>query len=321
MPGVIDAQLQALITSFNGMKMSITAANLPKYRKIMAAQTTVKDVDNVTIYTQELEAGDETLRLRIYRPTQGAALKPALLWLHGGGYIMGSIDNDPIALEIAQTLDVLLVSVDYRLAPEHPFPAAHNDAYQVFHWLYEQAADLGVCRDSIAVGGDSAGAGLAACLVQRIVDEAGPAICFQFLLYPMLDHLHKTPSGRYADYPVWDRQTSFTAWGMYLGGSYKKGVYSGRLPQYAVAARAEDLSGLPPTYIAVGQVDLFRDECIHYAQRLMQAQVVTELSVVAGMIHGGQFLVPDALVSQRMRTAYLQALADGLGLNEYVEMA
>ena len=122
----------------------------------------------------------------------------------------------------------------------------------------------------------------------------------------MLDHQHNTPSGLIADYPVWNRQTSLNAWQMFLT------KHADNIPPYAVAAQAKDLRGLPPTYITVGQVDLFRDECINYAQRLMQSGVETELAVLPGMVHGGQFLVPNALVSQRMISGYLRALKDAL---------
>ena len=121
----------------------------------------------------------------------------------------------------------------------------------------------------------------------------------------MLDHQHNTPSGLINDYPVWNRQTSLNAWQMYLG---KAKTFA----PYAVAAQAQDLSRQPTTYITVGQVDLFRDECIAYAQRLMQAAVATQLAVFPGMIHGGQFLVPNAAVSQRMRTSYIKALEDAM---------
>lgn len=162
-------------------------------------------------------------------------------------------------------------------------------------------------RTGSSVGGDSAGAGMTAGLVLRNRDEKGPEIALQFLLYPMLDNLHDTPSGSIEDYPVWNRQTSFNAWEMYLNGT--PGV---KASPYASAARAADVSGLPRTFITTGTVDLFRDEIVDYAQRLMAAGVPTQLAVFPGMYHGGQAFVPDAKVSQRMRSTYLTALKDAL---------
>ncbi|NRB38821.1 MAG: alpha/beta hydrolase [Pseudomonadales bacterium] len=303
----IDKNLLAFIESFNGMQMHISATTLPKYRKMLKKNAAQENIPNVEVSLQSFIREETEVKIKIYKPRTGAALKPALLWMHGGGYIMGSVNNDPIAVEIAKAMDVIIVSVDYSLAPEKPFPAAHNDCYLALQWLYEQADSLGINRDKIAIGGDSAGAGLAACLVQRLVAEKGPEICFQLLLYPMLDHQHNTPSGLINDYPVWNRQTSLNAWQMFLAD-----VLKCELPRYAAAATAEDLTGLPPTFITVGQVDLFRDECMHYAQRLMQKGVPTGLNVVPGMVHGGQFLVPDAAVSQDMKSAYLKALKDAL---------
>ena len=304
---MIDKELLTFIESLNGMKMHISEASLPKYRKMLSRNPSTEVIDGVEVYRQTISHAGSEARVKVYKPAKAKALSPALLWMHGGGYIMGSVDNDPIAVEIARTMELVIVSVDYRLAPEHPFPAAHDDCYAAFHWLVEQADNLGIDVDKIALGGDSAGAGLAACLVQRIMHEQGPAICFQFLLYPMLDNQHDTVSGRIDEYPVWNRQTSLNAWQMFLKG-YKKGD----MPDYAVANTADNLTGLPATFITVGQMDLFRDECIGYAQKLMQAQVPAELVVIPGMVHGGQFLVPAARVSRRMISTYMNALQDGL---------
>lgn len=305
MPSKIDSELQSFIDSLNGMQMHISLTSLAKYRKMLKNNQPTEDIPGVDVYSHSFSRSENQVKLKIYKPNNAQTVKPALLWMHGGGYILGSVDNDPIAVEIAKSMDIIIISVDYSLAPEQPFPAAHNDCYLALHWLIEQSDSLGIDINKVAVGGDSAGAGLAACLVQRLIIEQGPKICFQLLLYPMLDHQHNTPSGLITDYPVWNRKTSLNAWQMYLGNQKD-------IPPFAVAEQMEDVSNHPPAYITVGEVDLFRDECINYAQRLMRCGVATELAVFPGMVHGGQFLVPTAAVSQRMKKSYLNALKDAL---------
>ncbi|WP_293141165.1 alpha/beta hydrolase [Moritella sp.] len=137
-----------------------------------------------------------------------------MFWTHSGGFILGRVDT-----VFAKKLNAVVVSVDYRLAPEHPFPAGHNDSYSAFLWMVKNAKQLGIDPSRIAIGGDSAGAGMAASLALRNRDDKGPAIAMQLLLYPTLDNLHATTSGSVEDYPVWTRKTSFNAWDMYLNGT------------------------------------------------------------------------------------------------------
>ncbi len=149
---------------------------------------------------------------------------------------------------------------------------------------------------------------MAASLALRNRDENGPEIAFQLLLYPVLDNLHNTPSGSIEDYPVWSRQTSLNAWEMYLNGT--PGIDAS---PYAAAARANDVSGLPKTFITTGTVDLFRDEVIEYAQRLMAAGVPTQLEVFPGMYHSGEVFVPTAPISRKMMHSYVNALKATIG--------
>ena len=139
-------------------------------------------------------------------------------------------------------------------------------------------------------------------------DRGGPALAYQLLLYPMIDNLHDTPSGQFTNHPVWNQRTSFNAWEMYLDGVPGKDA-----SPYAAAARATDLSGLPPAYVCVGAMDLFRDEDIDYARRLIAADVPCELSVYPGLFHGGDSFMPQAAVSQRLERGFLYALAQRLG--------
>jgi acetyl esterase len=229
-----------------------------------------------------------------------------VLWVHGGGYILGTAEDDRARL-IAEELACTVVSVDYRLAPEHPFPAGVEDCYASLLWMVERAAELNVDPARIAIGGPSGGGGLAAGLALINRDRGGPRLALQLLLYPMIDNLHDTPSGRYVNHPVWNQQTSFNAWEMYLNGT--PGLEAS---PYAAATRAPDLAGLPPAYICVGAEDLFRDEDMDYARRLIAAGVATELAVFPGLYHGADLFVPGARVSRRLQRSFLQALADAL---------
>ena len=251
------------------------------------------------------EAGD--IRVLIYdhpERTDG----PGVLWIHGGGYVLGTAEDDSARL-IADELRCAVVSVDYRLAPEHPFPAGVEDCFAALLWMVEHAAELRVDPDRLAVAGPSGGGGLAAGLALLNRDRGGPKLRLQLLLYPMIDNLHDTPSGQYVDHPVWNRRTSLDAWEMYLGGTPGAGASC-----YAAATRATDLSGLPPAYICVGSEDLFRDEDIDYARRLIHAGVPTELAVYPGLYHGGDLFVPNAPVSVRLRAGFLRALGDALSI-------
>jgi acetyl esterase/lipase len=205
---------------------------------------------------------------------------------------VGDLDTEhPWATRLADGSGAVVISVGYRLAPEHPFPAAFDDAYAVLTWTAEHAAELGIDPDRIAVGGHSAGGGLAAAVALRARDQQGPPIRFQLLNQPGLDDRMETWSARnFTDTPWWDRERLAAAWGHYLGDAPAS--------PYAAPARAEDLSGLPPAYIATAEFCPNRDEDILYALRLLQAGVSVELHQWAGTFHGSQAIV-SAEVSQR----------------------
>ena len=230
----------------------------------------------------------------------------AVLWMHGGGYVIGSAGDERAGI-IADHCGCRVFSVEYSLAPEHPFPAAINECHAVLQWMIEESSALGIDRERIAIAGASAGAGLAAGLALVNRDRENVPLRMQLLFYPMIDNLHDTASGRYENHPVWNRATSFNAWEMYLDGTPGE-----RASPYAAAARAEDLTGLPPAYICVGSEDLFRDEDIEYARRLSEAGIPCELAVFPGVYHGGNSFAPSALVSKRLKRSALDALADAL---------
>ena len=208
----------------------------------------------------------------------------ALLWIHGGGYVLGvaKLDDDFCA-QVARELGIVVASVEYRLAPRHPFPAPLEDCHAVWRWLQDNAAGLGIDPGKIAIGGLSAGGGLAAGLVQRVHDDPGQGPVAQWLLAPMIDD--RTAARRDLDateHFVWDNSFNWFGWQSYLG----KEPGSPDLPEYASPARRASLAGLPPAWIGVGSIELFRDEDVDYARRLGAAGVDVTLEIVEGAPHG-----------------------------------
>ncbi len=204
--------------------------------------------------------------------------------------------NDRLCGETAHQLGVTIVSVDYRLAPKHPFPAAIDDSHSAWGWLIAHAAELGVDVDRIAVGGQSAGGGLAACLAQRLHDE-GERVVAQWLFCPMLDD--RTAADRAHDatgHFVWNNRSNLAGWSSYLGAA--PGAAS--VPPYAVAARRDDLSGLPPAWIYTSDIELFYDEDVSYARRLQDAGVEVTLDVVAAAPHGFEAWATDTPLAQQL---------------------
>jgi acetyl esterase/lipase len=305
----IDPELAVILPSLPEALADINRENVAQVREMMsagpaeAAPTTV-EIKERMIATEAVEQPD--VRVLIHR-RESEPSQPCVLWIHGGGYLFGSAEDDR-ARGIAEQLDCVVVSVDYRMAPEAPFPAGTEDCYSALLWIVANADELGVDPTRIAIGGASAGGGLAAGLALLNRDRGGPKLAMQLLLYPMIDNLHDTESGRITDHPVWNLQTSFNAWEMYLDG-----VPGEAASPYAAATRAKDLTGLPPAYICVGAEDLFRDEDINYARRLMAAGVSCELSVYPGMFHGSDSFMPTARVSQRLERGFISALGQALG--------
>ena len=249
-------------------------------------------------------SGRPDVRLVVYERPERERPSGALVWIHGGGLVMGAPEGgEGLCSRLAAELGIVVVSVDYRLAPEHPFPAGLEDCYAALEWVHDRAGELGVDRRRVAVGGDSAGGGLAAALAQMAADRGGPAVCFQLLHYPMLDDRTTLRTG--LDALVWTMRSNRWAWAAYLG--HPPTVTEQR--PYASASRRTDLGGLPPAWIGVGDIDLFHDECVDYAARLRAAGVPCELHVEPGMYHGADQLMPAA---PSMR-AFLDRLVAALG--------
>jgi acetyl esterase/lipase len=253
-------------------------------------------------------AGAPEVPVRVYAPRARSGLGPGVLYIHGGGFFSGSVAAEhPNSTAIARELGVVVVSVEYRLAPEHPFPAPLEDCYAALVWLHEHASDLGVDPARIAVAGSSAGGGLAAGLALLARDRGGPALCFQYLGIPELDDRLDTPSMlRFTDTPLWARPAAIQSWRFYLGETDD-------VSPYAAPARAEDLAGLPPAYVTTMEFDPLRDEGISYGLRMLQAGVSVELHSFPGTFHGSS-LVTDAAVTKREAAERMTALRRGLGL-------
>ena len=232
--------------------------------------------------------------MRVYRPIDVTGPLPAVLYIHSGGFVFGSIEAEHThAAGLALGTDSLVVSVDYRLAPEHRYPAALEDCYAALEWIAAACVELEVNPSRVAVYGTSAGGGLAAAVALLARDRQGPKLAFQMLDVPELDDRLDTPSmSDYCDTPVWNRPNAVISWQHYLGDDRSD------VPAYAAPARAKDLGGLPPAYVATAQFDPLRDEGLAYAGRLAHAGVPTEVHSFPGTFHGST-LTPFAAVSQR----------------------
>lgn len=267
--------------------------------------------DVITISRHISGAADQEMLVKIYEPrNRNQAALPALLWIHGGGYVIGHPNmDDGLCQTFAITANCIVVSVDYRLAPEHPYPAAIEDCYKALKWMSDNSDELNIDVARIAIAGASAGGGLTAALALMARDKGGPSIVFQMPLYPMIDDRNTTPSSYEItdERATWNRSKNTAAWSMYLGEHA-----NGEISQYAAPARAHNLAGLPPTYTCVGQLDPFRDETIEYVARLAQSGVDVEFQLYPGCFHGFESVVPNAKVSQHARNEYVNALAAAL---------
>jgi acetyl esterase/lipase len=231
------------------------------------------------------------LAVEIYSP-ETAGPHPCLFWLHGGGYVIGSASMDALRLQAwAARFDCVTVSAEYRLAPEDPFPAAHDDAMRALGWLVDRADELGIDPGRIVVAGASAGGGLAAGVALAARDQGIPLVG-QLLFYPMIDDRQQTASSHW-DAPVWPPMANTFGWRAYLGK-----LYGGDVPPYAAPARATDVRSLPRSLLLVGGADGFYDETVAYASMLAHAGVSTDLRVYAGAPHGFDLMAPEASVTR-----------------------
>jgi acetyl esterase/lipase len=301
----LDQLLEVMPGGFNSI------GDIVKRREALAqvfAAVEAPENPNVTKEDRTVPGPDGApdIMVRIYRPVNATGPLPGVYFIHGGGMCLGDVaGEDLIATTVCDQVGAVVVSVEYRLAPEHPHPAPVEDCYAGLVWMVRHADELGFDPDRLAIDGGSAGGGLCIATALLARDRGFPAIRFLLAIYPMIDDRNETASSHeITDIGVWDRAGNIEAWKWYLG--------DGEPDQYAAPARAEDLSGLPPTYIDVGTVDLFRDEDIAFASRLMQAGVPTELHITPGAYHGSEIFAPDTELSKRTWARRFDALRRGL---------
>jgi acetyl esterase/lipase len=247
------------------------------------------DIERTELTTEP----DGGVSMTVLRHRDAVGNLPVLFWMHGGGTVIGNRYMDDARLgEWCRSLSCVCVSVEYRLAPEAPYPAAIDDCDEGLRYIFGHAAELRLDTRHIGVGGRSAGGGLAAALALRWRDRGDDRVAFQYLEYPMLDDRMDWPSSQLDGLPVWSRESNAFGWRAYLGEHYG----SDHVPPDAAPARASELAGLPPTFITVGTADCLRDEAIDFGARLCRAGVLTELHVYAGAIHGFDMFADCAVV-------------------------
>jgi acetyl esterase/lipase len=301
------------VEKYLAMQPPLTRANLSKLRMPNPLFSRVP-ADDVPWERRVIPVGKPHPDVAIYIVNaKPGASRPAILHTHGGGYVLGAAESAIYDLQqLCKSLDCVAVSVDYRLAPETTYAGSIEDNYAGLKWLHANAASIGADPAKIAVMGESAGGGHAALLAITARDRGEVPLCFQCLVYPMLDDRTGTtrPVPPHVGIIIWDPEKNRFGWESFLG------VKAGGLtaPKNAVPARVTNLKGLPPTFIGVGTLDLFLDEDIDYAQRLSAAGVLTELNVVPGAFHGFDMIGAALPVGKIFNTAKINALRRGFGI-------
>ncbi len=300
-------ELRTLAVLVTGIPMN--ARTLPLIRLLMSIRS--KPCPGVTLTKHRV--GDEATEVLVLTPDDQPARRPAVLFLHGGGMCAGSaqLEVEP-ASRVARACAAVVVSPNYRLAPENPFPAGLDDCMATLQWMVKNAVELGIDVGHIAVCGTSAGGGLAAAVAQRAFDEGIP-LCAQALISPMLDDrtaLREDLTGR--GELTWSPRSNAWAWTAYLGRQPRMA----EAPEYAAPARRADAEGLPPAWIGIGDIEIFHEECIAYADALKAAGVPCEIVVVPGMYHTAEGIARKTLSMRNFHAgmvdfllAYLDAAA------------
>jgi len=285
---------------------------LKRSKAIVALLPPVLNVTSIDYKIPQIDA--EAIPVRVYRPDNQSEDLPVLLWIHGGGFCFGSMEGDDYSVRrMTDAIGCVVVSVDYRLAPEYPFPAPLDDCYAALLWVANNTKLLSVVPSRIGVGGISAGGGLAAALALMVRDRAEVPVIFQALLCPMIDNTNTSDSSfSITDKRIWNRNSNLQGWMHYLGRDDASGKEAYPASKYAAPSHASDLHGLPSAYIGVGSVDLFVDENRDYSKRLNAAGVSSQLEIFNGGFHAFEFYVPDALISRLARETHYTAIRAGL---------
>jgi acetyl esterase len=284
-PALRDLPLARTDLSLDALRRTRESLNQRRSETAPAVDTSGVDVIDGEIRVD----ASRSIPVRIYRG--GPSPAPAVLYCHAGAFVMGNLDTDHRqCVEFARRARCTLISVDYRLAPEHPYPAALEDAAAALEWAAATAADLGVDAERLAVAGSSAGAGLAAGLAQRAADGSSPAIVFQMLHQPVLDDRPTPSKDEFVTTPVFDGPAVALMWRHYLAGE--------PVPSAAAPARKPELRGVASALVTCSELDPLRDEAVDYARRLMADGVAVELHVFPGTCHGFDSLLPDWQTSE-----------------------
>lgn len=292
---LVDPEIALVLDTFPTFVLSNEV--LPAVREARKQMAAVEPSPDVEVVDHVVDEG-RGLIVRVHRPVGVEGPLPCVYSIHGGGYVLGSRHMDDLKFQRwCPALGCIGASVEYRLAPETAYPGPLDDCYDGLAWLFEHAEELGIDPAQIGIAGISAGGGLAAGLALLIRDRSEFTVTFQLLDCPMIDDRQQTPSSRLDGLSVWSRDSNEFGWRAYLGDLYG----TDDIPIYAAAARATDLSGLPPAYISVGTIDGFRDEDIDYAMRLNQAGVPTELHVYPGAPHGYHAFVDTSIAKRSGR--------------------
>jgi len=295
---MIDPQLRTLgrlLRAFDPLSSEKKLRRLNKMTKRYFVGKKIKGMSCESIDILQRNQGSK-LRICVMKPEQSQKNVPGVLWLHGGGYAIGAAEMAGLTIpaKLMQQSGCVIVSPDYRLSVESPYPAALEDAYAALVWMKEHASELGIDDTHLIVGGESAGGGLAAALCLYARDKKEVSISFQMPLYPMLDDRMETQSAVDNDAPVWHSKANRAAWKLYLGPLYE----TDKVPPYASPARATDYTELPPAVSFVGSIEPFRDETIAYFENLRNAGIPADLKIYDGCYHSFDILKPNSDASR-----------------------